>query len=637
MMGGSSRRDFLKASGAGVLAPCLPAFAFAVAGVPLLARDAFAQMAAETPLHGISPFGELKYAPDFAHFDYVDPGAPKGGRIVTQLSQWSLNQAPDTFDTLNAYVLRGTGAAGMALTFATLLAGSADEMGAYYAYAAESVTLGEDRLTWRFRLRPHAVFHDGTPITADDVVFSLEKLRDEGHENLASTLRQIEAIEALDGRTVSVRLNPLAGISTVFTVAAGCPIMSRAWWEGRTFDASLSEGPLGSGPYRVGRFNFGAFIEFDRIEDDWAADLPVMRGRFNFDRIRYDYFRDRNASFEAFKAGIILFREEFTSRNWASDYNFPAILDGRVKIDEVRDETPSGGQAWFFNTRRAKFADPSVREAIALLFDFEWTNQNIMFNSFERSMSFYEMTEHKAEGPPDAAELALLEPFRETLREAVFAEPFLPPVSDGSGRIRERQRDAIAMLETAGCTRQGGKVVLPSGEPLTIEFLNNSQTFEPHHNAFIRNLRQIGIEASYRLVDASQYSLRTRQFDFDVISARHSMSPYPSRGIRQSFGSETANAPGSMNMAGVAHPAVDAILDRIIAAQSWEEFRTANRALDRILRAQHYYIFQWYKPARWLAYWDHYDRPEVAQRFGLGVIDTWWTRPDRIDATGMTG
>lgn len=618
------RRDFLMLGGA-------------VLAVPLLARDAFAQLETDTPLHGISPFGDLKYGPDFEHFDYVNPDAPKGGRLSTQLAQWSYNQAPDTFDTLNAYVLRGNGAAGMGLTFATLMLGSADEMGAYYGYAAESVTVSEDRLTWLFRLRPEAVFHDGTPITADDVAFSIEILRDEGHENLASTLRQIEEIEAIDDHTLSVRILPTAGISTVFTFAAGCPIMSRAWWEGRTFDATLSEGPLGSGPYRVGRFNFGTFIEFERVESDWAADLPVMRGRYNFDRLRYDYFRDRNASFEAFKAGVILFREEFTSRNWANDYNFPALLDGRVKQAEVPDETPSAGQAWFFNTRRDKFSDPRVRQAIGLLFDFEWTNANIMFDSFERSMSFFEMTEHKAEGLPDEAELALLEPFREELPETVFGEPYVPPVSDGSGRIRERQREAITMLEEAGCTREGGRLVLPSGERLTIEFLNNSQTFEPHHNAFIRNLQQVGIEASFRIVDASQYSLRTRQFDFDMIVSRHSMSPFPSRGIRQSFGSETANAPGSMNLAGVAHPAVDAILDKIIAAESWDEFRTANRALDRILRAQHYYIFQWYKPSRWLAFWDYYDRPAISPRFGHGVLDTWWTRPDQIRATGITG
>lgn len=617
------RRDFLMLGGA-------------VIAAPLLAREAFAQLETETPLHGISPFGDLKYGPDFTHFDYVNPDAPKGGRISTQLSSWSFNQAPDTFDTLNSYVLRGNGAAGMGLTFASLMAGSADEMGAYYGYAAETVTVSDDRLSWRFRLRPEAVFHDGTPITADDVLFSITILRDEGHENLASTLRQIEEIEAEDERTLYVRIHPLAGISTVFTIA-GCPIMSREWWEGRTFDATLSTAPLGSGPYRVGRFNFGSFIEFDRVEDGWAADLPVMRGRYNFDRIRYDYFRDRNASFEAFKAGVILFREEFTSRNWANDYNFPAVLDGRVKLDEVPDETPSAGQAWFFNTRREKFSDRRVRQAIGLLFDFEWTNQNIMFNSYERSNSFYEMTEHKAEGLPDEAELALLEPFRDALPETVFEEPYLPPVSDGSGRIRERQREAIAMLEEAGCTREGGRIVLPSGEPLTIEFLNNSQTFEPHHNAFIRNLQQIGIEASYRIVDASQYSLRTRQFDFDIISSRHQMAPFPSRGIRQSFGSETADAPGSMNMAGVSHPAVDAILDRIIAAESWEEFRTANRALDRILRAEHYYIFLWYKPTRWLAFWDHYDRPEISPRFGHGALDTWWTRPDEIHATGMSG
>lgn len=617
------RRDFLMLGGA-------------VLTLPLLARDAFAQLETDTPLHGISPFGDLKYGPDFSYFDYVDPDAPKGGRISTQLSAWSYNQAPDTFDTLNSYVLRGNGAAGMGLTFASLLAGSADEMGAYYGYAAETVSLGDDRLTWRFRLRPEAEFHDGTQIAADDVVFSIEILRDEGHENLASTLRQIEEIDAPDERTIVVRLHPMAGISTVFTIA-GCPIMSRDWWEGRTFDATLSEAPLGSGPYRVGRFNFGSFIEFDRVEDGWAANLPVMRGRYNFDRIRYDYFRDRNASFEAFKAGVILFREEFTSRNWANDYNFPALLDGRVKQDEVPDETPSAGQAWFFNTRRSKFADPLVREAIGLLFDFEWTNANIMFDSFERSMSFFEMTEHKAEGLPDEGELALLEPFRDELPDAVFEEPYVPPVSDGSGRIRERQRQAIAMLEEAGCTREGGRMLLPSGEALTIEFLNNSQTFEAHHNAFIRNLRQIGIEASFRIVDASQYSLRTRQFDFDIITSRHSMAPFPNRGIRQSFGSEAANAQGSMNLAGVDHPAVDAILDRIISAESQEEFRAANRALDRILRAQHYFIFQWFKPTRWLAFWDHYDRPAVGPRFGHGVLDTWWTRPDRIRDTGMSG
>jgi microcin C transport system substrate-binding protein len=619
-----SRRQFLAMAGAGIFSS-------------MLARDAFAQLQSGTALHGISPFGDLKYPADFPHFEYVNPDAPQGGRISTLLSQWAFNQAPDTFDTLNSYVLRGNGAAGMDLTFATLMTGSADEMGAYYCYAARTVTLNDDRVTWVFELNPDATFHDATPITADDVVFSIEILRDEGHENLASTLRQIEAIEATDERTVTIRLHPQGGISTVFTIAASCPILSRQWWDGREFGASLSQAPLGSGPYRVRNHSFGSFIEFERVADHWGNDLPVMRGRFNFERIRYDYFRDRNASFEAFKSGDVLFREEFTSRNWANDYNFPAVLDGRVKQDEVPDETPSAGQAWFFNTRRDKFADRRVRQAIGSLFDFEWTNANLMYNSFQRSTSFYEMTDFKAEGLPSEAELEILEPFRDDLPEAVFGEPYVPPVGDGSGRIRERQSQAMAMLLEAGFQRQGNRLLLPSGEPFTIEFLSDSQTFEPHHNGFIRNLTQIGVDASLRLVDASQYSLRRRQFDFDMIVSRHIMPPFPSRGIRQSFSSDAANAPGSFNLAGVAIPAVDTILDRIIASQSWDEFRTANMALDRILRAEHFYVFQWFKPTRWLAYWDYYDRPQVQPRYGAGVIDTWWTRPDSVVATGMSG
>src|SRR5690606_8618911 len=277
--------------------------------------------------------------------------------------------------------------------------------------------VSEDRLTWTFALHPDAAFHDGSPITADDVVFSLTTLRDLGHENLASTLREVTSIEALDARTVAMTLTEDAGASTVLTIA-GCPIFSKAWWAGRDFQASLSEAPLGSGPYRVGRFNFGTFIEFDRVPDHWATNRPVMVGRYNFDRIRYEYYRDRTASFQAFKAGHSLFREEFTSRNWANDYNFPAAADGRVKIEEYPDETPSGGQGWFFNLRRPKFADRRVREALGMLFDFEWTNANIMYDLYERSNSFFEKSEGKASGLPTEAELALLEPFRADLPEA---------------------------------------------------------------------------------------------------------------------------------------------------------------------------------------------------------------------------
>ena len=622
-MTGVTRRRFLATGGA-------------MAALPLLARDAFAQIETETPLHGISVFGDFRYAPDFPHFDYADPRAPKGGRIVTQSPSRIYNQNFDTFDTLNMFVLRGNGAFGMGLTFATLMTASSEEIGVMYGYAAESVTVSEDRRTWRFTLHPEVAFHDGTPMTAADVVFSLTVLRDEGHENLASTLREMEAVEAVDDRTVSVTLIPDAAAATILTVA-GCPIFSAKWWEGRTFDAALSDAPLGSGPYKVGRFSFGSYIDFDRVPDFWSEKRPVMVGRYNFDRIRYEYYRDRTASFEAFKAGHILFREEFTSRNWANDYNFPAINDGRVKREEMPDETPSGGQGWFFNTRREKFADPRVRKAIGLLFDFEWTNTNIMYGSFERSGSFYEKTENKATGRPDEAELALLEPYRDQLPPEVFEEVYVAPVTDGSGRDRRQMRAALALFEEAGCRLEGRRLLLPSGEQLTIEFLGNSDTFEPHHNAYIRNLSQLGIQASYRIVDASQYSLRLRDFDFDMTVARFTMGLYPSRFIRQVFGSDSANSPGSFNLAGISNPAVDALLEKTIDATTREEFTIANRALDRIIRAEHYVVFQWHKAVRWLAYWDYYDRPETSPRYDVGALDTWWTRPDKIGDTGMSG
>ena len=624
MRTGLPRREFLALTGAALL-------------VPLAQNKALASLQAGTPLHGISPFGDLKYPPDFAHFEYVNPDAPKGGRIVPQSPSAGYNQNFNTFDTLNMYVLRGNGPFGMPLTFATLMTSASDEIGSVYGYVARSVSVSEDRLEWRFELDPEARFHDGTPITPADVVWSLETLRDEGHENLASTLRQIEAVEAVDETTVLVRLSADSNMSTVLTIASGCPIFSATWWEGRRFDATLSEPPLGSGPYRVGRFSFGSYIEFDRVTDFWAAQKPVMVGQFNFDRIRYEYYRDRTASFEAFKAGKILFREEFTSRSWATDYNFPAVEDGRVKREEVPDETPSGGQAWFFNARREKFSDPRIRRAIGMMFDFEWTNANLMYGSYERSASFYEKTEYMASGLPDEAELAIMEPLRESIPATAFEEPYVPPVSDGSGRDRTMARQALDLFTEAGCRLEGRRMLLPSGEHLTVEFLDDDSTFEPHHNSFINNLNRLGIAASFRVVDASQYTLRRREFDFDITISRYTMPMYPHRFIYQIFGSSSANAPGSFNLAGVANPAVDAVLEKIVDAQNPDEFRTANRVLDRILRSEHYFTFQWHKAQRWLAYWDHYDRPAIRPRYDTGVLDTWWTRPDRISATGMSG
>jgi microcin C transport system substrate-binding protein len=362
-----------------------------------------------------------------------------------------------------------------------------------------------------------------------------------------------------------------------------------------------------------------------------------MRGRHNFDRVRYVYFRDRLPAFESFKKGETTFREEFTSRIWASDYTFPAVTEGRVIRDETPDASLSAGQAWFFNTRRAKFADPIVREALTNAFDFEWTNQNLMFGSYARSASYFENSALKASGKPEGAELALLEPFRDQLPARVFdADATVPPVSDGTGSDRVLLGVASDLLARAGCMLSGATLLTPAGEPFTIEFLSNTQVFEPHHNRYIINLARLGIEASYRLVDGAQYEERMNDFDFDMTVSRANTALYPSVSLRQAFSSQAASQPGSRNYAGIADPAVDALVEAAVGSRQWDAFVTATRALDRVLRARHYTVPQWYKGTHWLAFWDVFGRPPPMPLFERAAVDTWWYdsgKAARIDKT----
>ena len=587
--------------------------------------------------HGLSFFGDLKYGPDFRHFDYANPDAPKGGRIVTQLWSWGYNQNPNTFNTLQIYVLQGDGAAGMPLTFASLMAGSADESDSLYPYVAREVEAPEDRQWIRFFLDERARFHGGTPITAEDAAFSIDILKREGHPLISTELGMVAEVKAEDPRTLLVRFAPGTPRSLSLTVAGSAPIFSKAWWQGRDFQAALSEPPLGSGPYRFKAMSFGRWIEFERVADDWAAELPAMRGRYNFDVIRYEYYRDRVAAFEAFKKGDMTVRQEFTSRIWARDYNFPALERGEVVKEELPDESPAGGQGWYFNTRRPQFTDVRVREALVSAFDFEWTNANIMFNSYRRTSSFFENSILEAEGLPSEAELKLIEPHRDKLPAAVFAEPFVPPVSDGTGRDRTLIRRASELLAEAGCTRSGNRLMLPDGMPFTIEFLDDDNTFEPHHNAYIRNLGLLGIEASYRVVDPAQYQSRLDNFDFDMLVSRFSMALYPSETLRQFFDSSQADQNGSYNLAGIKDPVVDAMLDAVISARTRDEFMTASRALDRVLRAGHYWVPQWHKAAYWVASWDMYSRPATQPLYDTGIVDTWWFDPEKAARIGRAG
>ena len=604
------RRVLALAAGASAMA------ALRAATPPARADDVIAS-------HGLSAFGDLAYPPDFAQFSYVDPAAPKGG-VFSQIGpDREYNQNFLTFDSLNSYILKGDAAQGMELTFATLMVRSGDEPDAMYGLAASGVRRSADGLTYQFAIRPEAKFHDGTRLTAHDVAFSLLLLKAQGHPLITQSLRDFTGATADDDTTVTVTFAPKRARDVPLFVA-GLPIFSKAYYTAKPFDQSTLDVPLGSGAYKVGRFEPGRFIEYQRVKDWWGADLPVARGQNNFDVVRFEFYRDRDVGFEGFTAENYLFREEFTSRTWATRYDFPAARDGRVKRDTIPDDTPSGAQGWFINTRRPKFSDPRLREALCDAFDFEWTNKTIMYGAYERTVSVFQNSEMMAKGPPGPDELALLAPFRSRLPAEVFGEPYVPPVSDGSGQDRTLLRKASELLVAAGCPIKDGKRVLPNGAPVTIEFLLDEPAFEPHHMQFIKNLGILGIDASLRVVDPVQYRARRDGFDFDLTVDRFNFSSTPGDSLRSFFSSQAAALKGSNNLAGMADPAIDALIDAIIAAPSRPALVTACRALDRVVRAGRYWIPQWYKASHWIAYWDVFGRPPAQPRYFRGIPDTWW-------------
>ena len=573
--------------------------------------------------HGMSAFGDLKYPSDFKHFDYVNPQAPKGGTFSHVGSSRSFNQNFLTFNSLNSFILKGDGALGMELTFASLMVRAEDEPDSLYGLAAGSVEISPDGLTYRFSLRPGITFHDSGAITAQDVAFSLQMLKEKGHPIAQQLLRDLVGAQAADERTVIVSFARNRARDVPLFVAS-LPIFSRAYYASRPFDESSLEPPLGCGPYRVGRFEPGRFIEYERVTSWWGTDLPVSRGQNNFDVVRYEYYRDRDVAFEGFTAKSYLFREEFTSRMWTTRYDFPAVRDGHVKRDVIADNTPSGAQGWFFNTRREKLKDRRLREAFIYAFDFEWTNKTIMYGAYERTHSVFQNSDMMATGKPSPEEAALLAPFRGRVAEEVFGEPFVPPVSDGSGQDRVLLRKANALLQEAGCLIKQGRRVLPNGEPMQVEFLIDEPSLQAHHASFVKNLGTLGIDANLRVVDPVQYRKRLDDFDFDLIVERFSFSSTPGDSLRSNFSAQAAALKGSQNLAGIADPVVDALIERIIAADTRAGLITACKALDRVIRSGRYWVPHWYKPSHWLAFWDVFGRPEVKPRFARGIPETWW-------------
>lgn len=588
-------------------------------GAGVLLATPFRAVAAIGETHGLSAFGELKYPADFHHFDYVNPVAPKGGTF-SQL----VGSGGSTFNSLNAYIVKGDAASSMGLTFASLMARAYDEPDAVYFMAADRLTVSEDKSQFRFRLRDGIAFHDGTPIRAADVVFSVTTLKKIGVlPAITSVLRDIEAIVAEDERTVRLDFKAGHGLDTP-PLAATMPIFSAAYYATRNFDETTLEPPLGSGPYRVARFEQGRYVEFERVANWWGADLPVSRGVNNFDVLRDEYYRDREVGFEAFAGRNYLFREEFTSRVWATRYDFPAMREGRAKRSVIPDGRPSLAQGWLMNSRRERFRDRRVREAFGLAFDFEWVNRNLMFDSYTRTHSPFQNSDMMARGDPSPEEIALLEPFRDRVPPDVFGPAYTLPVSDGSGQDRKLLRQAGDLLIQAGWMVKNGQRVNAAGEPLTAEFMITDRTFEPHHSAITKNLRVLGIDASVRMVDASQAEARRKDFDFDIVVERFTFPQIPGSTLRNYFAGEFANEKGSNNLAGIDDPVVDALIARAISAQSQQALNTACRALDRVLRSGRYWIPHWGKGSYWIAYWDQFGFPVANPRFARGAPETWW-------------
>ncbi len=631
-MNRETRRPALASEGSSLTRRTLLAGGAVAVTLPALSGWHTAAAAERGPSHGLSTFDDLKYPAGFRHFDWVDPAAPKSGRLVTVPSTWATNQNPQTFNSFNDLILKGDAAVGLGLTHAGLMVRAFDEPDAVYGLVARTVEW-RDRDTLVFELRPEARFSDGSPLTADDVAFSLTILKDKGHPQISETLREMASATAETASRVVVRFSGKQGRGLAALVAQQ-PILSKAWWASRDFEQSSLEPILGAGPYRVGAFEAGRFVEYERVAAWWGAELPVSVGRWNFERIRYEMYRERTTAFEAFKAGQYHLREEFTSLTWATQYDFPAVGDGRVKRIELEDRSPSGAQGWFLNTRRPQLADPRVREALGLAFDFEWSNKNLFFGSYRRTSSFFVNSDLEAAGPPSRRELALLEPWRGRIPDEVFSEPWTAPVADGSGRDRALLKRASDLLAAAGWTRSGGRLVDARGNPFELEFLESDPSLSRVVGPYVKNLQALGIEARERIVDPSQFEKRLRDFDFDVVSRRFSLSPTPDETVRQFWHSSSATRTGSQNLAGIADPCVDALIETMLAAETREALLDTAHALDRVLRAGRWWVPHWFKPSHWIATWDVFGRPTEKPRYDRAIESSWWIDRDKATALG---
>lgn len=604
------------------------------AALPLMAGGALAQAGDEIiTSHSITTFGEpSKYPADFAHLDYVNPDAPKGGEI--SLSTYG------TFDSFNPYSQKGVAAALSNIAYEDMMVGTADEIGALYCLICETIEYPRDKSWVIFNMRPEARFSDGTPLTAEDVLFTYEIFLKEGLLSFRTVLAQfVEKVEVLDAHRVKYTFKPDSPLRDRIQMAGGMLVVSKKWFTdtGAKLDESRLEPGVGSGPYMLDRYDINQRVVYKRNPDYWGRNLPINVGRNNFDSIRVEYFGDPTAAFEGFKSGAFTFRDENSSKIWATGYDFQAINNGWVVKVELPNGNIANNQSFVMNLRREKFQDPRVREAIGLMFNFEWSNATLFYGLYARVHSFWENSELAATGLPSPEELALLEPLADMLPPGVLdQEPVMAPVSGENQLDRKNLRAASALLDEAGwVTGDDGMRRNAEGEVLKIEFLSDDQGFDRVINPYVENLRKLGIDASLSRVDDAQYTRRERSFDFDIITDSLPTGYEPGSGLRQYFGSEGVN--DVFNTMGLSDPAVDALITHVLNADTKAELMPAVKALDRVLRALKFRVPQWYKNKHTVAYYDMYEHPQTLPPFARGELDFWWMNAEKAEKLKAAG
>lgn len=573
--------------------------------------------------HAIALHGQPKYAAGFKAFDYVNPAAPKGGDVRME--------AMGTYDSLNPFINKGVPAAGISNIYDTLTVKSDDEPFTQYGLLAEKIERDPADKSWIiYHLNPKARFSDGKPVTADDVVFSFDIVRKDGDPMYKAYYADIVKVEALDKQRVkfSFKRNDNPELQLI---VGQLSILPKHYWEKRNFNTTNLDIPVGSGPYTISKLDNGRSITYTRNPNYWGVDLPVNRGRDNFNSITYIYYRDMTVSLEGFKAGQFDYRVEMKAKTWATDYDFPAVKSGLVKKLMIKNANPQGMQAFAFNLRRPMFQDIRVRQALGYAYDFEWANKTMFYNAYSRSDSFFANSELAAHGAPGKDEVAILEPFRKQLPPSVFVAAPVPPKTDGSGNIRGNLMLAQKLLADAGWQIRNGKLTNQSGQTFAFEVIIAQPELERLINPFKQNLARLGIDLKIRVVDVPQYIERERKFDFDMTTMRVPQSLSPGNEQRNYWGSTYADQSGSNNVMGIKNPVVDALIDQIIAAPSREQLVARTRALDRVLLAGYYVIPQYYLGADRVAVWDFFERPKTAPKYAIGM-DTWWVNPQKQSA-----